>query len=121
MDDNIDSSSSGSGGKNGSSDSGGVSDMSASRRRARNALAWVDASIEQLVEVIQRHGVVNLDSGEVEIQFGQLFRIYEDVSSSLMGILMRAKKRSIVKYRGHMLYQNSHDEVVVSLVPAADR
>lgn len=49
------------------------------------------------------------------ITFGELFRLYEDISDTLVGIMMRAKKRKKITYEGDMLFQGCHDNVLVSV------
>ena len=56
----------------------------------------------------------------VGITFGVLFDTYADISDTLVGILMRARKRKKVSYDGDgMLFQGVHDHVVIRLCPAA--
>ena len=40
---------------------------------------------------------------------------YADISDSLVGVLMRAKKRKRLYYAGDMLFQGSSDRVVISV------
>ena len=45
------------------------------------------------------------EGGVVTVEFGPLFYKYQDISDTLVGILMRAKKRKLIKYPGDMLFQ----------------
>ena len=58
---------------------------------------WVDNEIDKLIKVITDNGKSGTD-GKVSITFGQLFILYQDISYSLVGIMMRAKKRSRLRY-----------------------
>jgi hypothetical protein len=90
---------------------------SLSSKRAEVAHDWVDKQIHQLAEVIIKHGTTNLTGdGEVSINFGHLFHLYQDISSSLVGILRRAKQRKLITYKGEMLYQSTHSGVEITLV-----
>jgi hypothetical protein len=51
--------------------------------------------------------------------FGPLFYSYQDISDSLIGIMMRAKKRKFISYPGDMLFQGYHDEVEITLETTA--
>lgn len=93
---------------------------SLSLRRGQDAHAWVEREVAQLKNVIEAHGFLCSESGEIKIEFGELFRLYQDISGSLMGILMRAKKRNVVRYSGHMLYQCTHGGVVITLISTGE-
>lgn len=41
-----------------------------------------------------------------------------DISDSLVGILMRAKKRKLLYYDGDMLFQGKDDKVIITVAPA---
>jgi hypothetical protein len=45
-----------------------------------------------------------------------LFILYQDISDSLVGIMMRAKKRSRLRYEGDMLWQGVHDAVCITIL-----
>ena len=45
------------------------------------------------------------EGGLKTISFGELFKRYEKINDMLVGILLKGKKRSIIKYRGDMLVE----------------
>ena len=61
--------------------------------RANKAQEWIEHEIGKLVEVLKEFGQENGATGEVHMTFGELFERYADISDTLVGILMRAKKR----------------------------
>lgn len=69
----------------------------------------------KLVSVIQEHGEPG-ENGLKCIKFGPLFILYQDISDTLVGILMRAKKYKKLTYKGQMLFQGMHNEVVIQLL-----
>ena len=90
--------------------------LNKSEHRAAAAVQWVEKEIDKLIVEIQ--GIGRKNGNQVEITFGELFTHYQDVSDTLVGILQRAKKRSIVKYEGtggDLLLQRKHDNVVITL------
>lgn len=89
---------------------------SETEKRAKAAKAWVDKEIDKLLEVIQEHGKVDAEDGKVVICFGPLFYIYQDISDTLVGILMRSKKRKKVFYKGDMLWQGKDDLVAIKIL-----
>jgi hypothetical protein len=88
---------------------------SLSEARAAKASDWVDNEIEKLLQVIVENGKVG-SNGKTCITFGQLFVLYQDISDSLVGIMMRAKKRSRLHYEGDMLWQGQHDDVCITIL-----
>ncbi|KAH9253940.1 hypothetical protein BASA81_008064 [Batrachochytrium salamandrivorans] len=84
--------------------------------RAKEASAWVDKEIAKLVEVIKQIGTVDAQEGGITVEFGLLFDTYVDISDTLVGILMRAKKRQVLKYPGQMLYQGASGKVKITLL-----
>jgi hypothetical protein len=89
---------------------------SQTEKRAKAAKAWVDKEIDKLIEVIMEHGKADPDDGKVTICFGPLFYIYQDISDTLVGILMRSKKRKKVFYKGDMLWQGKDNAVVIKVL-----
>ena len=83
--------------------------------RAIAAQQWVDAEIDKLVEAIRRLGEVD-SAGSASITFGVLFEHYAEISDTLVGILKRARKRKRLRFKGDMLYQGMHDDVIITLV-----
>jgi len=88
---------------------------SATAERAQKAQAWVDTEIDKLLDVIRQHGH-NGPTGATAIEFGQLFNLYADISDTLVGILMRARKRGRLSFESAMLFQGVHDHVLISIV-----
>lgn len=70
----------------------------------------------KLVEVIEENGIVGEHNCK-SITFGELFVLYQDISDTLVGILMRAKKYKKLFYKGQMLFQGMHNAVVIQLLP----
>jgi|TARA_B110000208_G_C11437530_1_gene309561 hypothetical protein len=70
----------------------------------------------KLVEVINENGETG-ENGCKCITFGVLFVLYQDISDTLVGILMRAKKYKKLTYSGQMLFQGMHNDVVIQLLP----
>lgn len=86
---------------------------SLSAARAAKGKQWVNGQILLLLQVIKR-----MDGGGAatpSVRFIDLFTEYTKISDTLVGMLMRAKKRGLVKYKGEMLLQRYHDDVVISL------
>ena len=54
--------------------------------------------------------------GVIGVTFGVIFDIYADISDSLVGILMRAKKRKRLAFEADMLFQGVHDSVVIRII-----
>ena len=84
--------------------------------RAKKAQDWIESEISKLVEAIEEFGARQSDSGEVHISFGELFDRYADISDTLVGILMRGKRRKRILFDSDMLFQGVHDEVLISLL-----
>lgn len=81
--------------------------------RAKAAKKWVDEQVELLVSTIYTAG-----GGDGSVTFGVLFEKYQSISDSVVGILMRARKRGRVTYVGDMLFQGQDDGTVIRVVPA---
>ena len=95
-------------------DYGKPKEGSATAARAAKAKEWVKKEIKKLLEVIVKIGGKNGD-GMPCIEFGPLFIAYQDISDTLVGILMRAKKYKYLEYKGDMLFQGCHDKVMITL------
>lgn len=91
--------------RKGSKSYGVAAKGSASANRAEQASAWVEKEIDKLVQTIKKIGEYDESKGGYTVDFGKLFVTYENISDSLVGILMRAKKRNRIYYAGTMLYQ----------------
>jgi len=85
-------------------------------KRAEKAKEWVQVEIAKLLMVIVDIGG-KTDDGLPCICFGPLFIAYQDISDTLVGILMRAKKYKYLEYQGDMLFQGCHDKVQITLTP----
>jgi len=104
--------------KKGDAGYGHAAEGSATAARAAKAQQWVDMEIDKMIVVIEKHAEPD-GSGRPTITFGKLFDIYADISDTLVGILMRARKRKKLEFQGDMLFQGAHDAVVITvLVPS---
>ncbi len=89
-----------------------------SDQRAVKAQEWVEKEVDKLMTNIVALAKRNQSSGKCEVTFGELFYTYQDISDTLVGIMVRAKKRGLIEYEGqggHMLFQGRHDNVVVTV------
>ena len=86
--------------------------------RANKAQAWIEEEISKLIEVLKEFGVEDAPTKEVRMSFGELFMRYADISDTLVGILMRAKRRKRILFDSDMLFQGVHDHIVIRLMPA---
>lgn len=89
---------------------------SRTEERAKEASLWVDNEISKLTAVIKQIGKMDKAEGGITVDFGTLFDTYVDISDTLVGILMRAKKRNVLKYEGQMLYQGASKNVKITLL-----
>ena len=71
--------------------------------------------MNKLVEVVNTNGIIG-DNNLKCITFGELFILYQDISDTLVGILMRAKKYKKLFYDGQMLFQGMHNHVIIQLL-----
>ena len=83
--------------------------------RAIKAQAWVETEIDKLLDVIRQHGEAQPD-GCTATTFGVLFDVYANISDSLVGILMRARKRKVLAFEADMLFQGVHDDVLIRIL-----
>jgi len=83
--------------------------------RAQQAATWVEKEVEKLIGEIKKIGYVDEDGNQC-VKFGPLFVHYQDISDTLVGILMRAKKRKLLQYKGDMLFQGMNDDTVITLL-----
>uniref|UniRef100_A0A6S8A372 PH domain-containing protein n=1 Tax=Aplanochytrium stocchinoi TaxID=215587 RepID=A0A6S8A372_9STRA len=88
---------------------------SKTEERAAKAAEWVNKEVAKLLSVIQDLGAHDEEAGGITISFGALFIAYQDISDTLVGMLMRAKKRKQLHYPGQMLFQGMHDHVKITL------
>ena len=45
-----------------------------------------------------------------------MFEVYANISDTLVGILMRARKRKKLHFESDMLFQGVHDSVVIRIL-----
>merc|ERR1712137_118947 len=82
--------------------------------RAAAGEAKMRADICDVCEVIFKSGQRSED-GCAAIQFGELFEIYNRINDKVVGLLIRAKKKSLLDFEGEMLYQGRDDNAWVIL------
>ncbi|KAK4879517.1 hypothetical protein RN001_007663 [Aquatica leii] len=76
----------------------------------------------QLCEILDKHSEPLFTPKEKKndprkvISFGELFSIYTTISSKLVGILLRARKQSLVDFEGEVLFQRRDDDVPIILL-----
>uniref|UniRef100_A0A7S3PJM1 PH domain-containing protein n=1 Tax=Aplanochytrium stocchinoi TaxID=215587 RepID=A0A7S3PJM1_9STRA len=86
-----------------------------SHKRAMRLQDKVEKDLDELINVIKTHGVFDVAEGGVKtITFGELFTRYEKISDILVGLLFKAKKKGLIKYRGDMLFQGIHDGIKIT-------
>jgi hypothetical protein len=88
---------------------------SKSEARAAAASDWVEKEVAKLVVEIRKIGFKDA-KGRAAVKFITLFHHYENVSDTLVGIMLRAKKRGLIQYDGEMLLQGMHDNVVITVL-----
>ncbi|CAF4177147.1 unnamed protein product [Adineta steineri] len=72
--------------------------------------------VKYLCNVIRQCGKKNPIDGTMEITFGQLFNIYVDISSKLVGTLLRARKYHYLTFKGELLLQHRDENVIIKLL-----
>jgi len=87
---------------------------SLSAARAEEGAKWVDEAVAKLVNEIKKIGYD--EQGRMAVKFITLFKHYENISDSLVGIMIRAKKRGLIEYVGEMLLQGKDDDVVITVI-----
>ena len=92
-----------------------VGGSSLSEARAAAGAEWVDEAVNNLVNEIEKIGYKDKE-GRKAVKFIDLFNHYVDVSDSLVGIMIRAKKRGRIEYVGEMLLQGQNDNVVITVI-----
>lgn len=104
-------------GKLGKDQYGKAPEGSKTEERAKAAQDWVEKEIDKLVSIIKEMGSHDPSQGGTHtVEFGPLFYKYADISDTLVGILLRAKKRKRIHYQGDMLFQNMHDHVKITVL-----
>ncbi|CAF1340564.1 unnamed protein product [Adineta steineri] len=72
--------------------------------------------VKYLCNVIRQCGKKNPIDGTMEITFGQLFNIYVDISSKLVGTLLRARKYHYLTFKEELLLQHRDENVIIKLL-----
>ncbi len=90
---------------------------SKTEERAIAAQKWVEVEVDKICAEIRKIGRPDA-SGRVLVEFKKLFLHYENISDTLVGILLRARKRGRIEYVGDMLFQGKDDAVIITLLPA---
>lgn len=106
--------------KRGDRDYGTAKRGSLTEARAVQAQQWVEAEVAKLLVVIEQHGTRDAASGHTTISFGELFDVYASISDTLVGILMRGRKRGVLTFEADMLFQGVHDSVPITSVRARE-
>jgi len=83
--------------------------------RAMAAARWVDKEIRKLIDAIVEHGD-KVGKSKVSIKYKTLFDNTDQIFEALSGTLKTAKKRKVVKFKGEVLFQGVHDDVVITLL-----
>ena len=122
--------------KRGDKGYGTAKEGSKSAARAKKAKLWVKEQIGILLHTIRRVGSEKklaksqeneiskkqgLETGAqcMQVSFGVLFKTYQDISDTLVGMLRRAKKYKLLGFKGDMLFQGQSDGVMIFLMPKA--
>lgn len=88
-----------------------------SRQRGAKMQKKIEANLDQLLDEIREHGAYDKAEGGVKtITFGELSLRYEKISNILVGLLFKAKKKGLLKYRGDMLFQGIHDDIKITVL-----
>lgn len=75
-----------------------------------------------MCNVIEEHGKPPASGDALaEIKFGELFSMYQNISSKVVGILIRARKHGYVEFEGEMLYQRRDDNKIIRLIKEPPR
>jgi hypothetical protein len=104
-------------GEIGGYDHASISKWSKSYERVVAANAWVAFEVSRLVDTIGRNyeGVDEV-TGAKRITFGSLFRIYENLTDSVMGIAQRARKANMITFEGETLFQGRNERTWITLI-----
>ncbi|GBG34919.1 Actin-binding Rho-activating protein [Hondaea fermentalgiana] len=81
--------------------------------RLQAASAWIEFETNRLLEIIKDIGYED-EYGRSVATFKDLLDVYEDISDTLVGILIRAKRAGKVYYEGDMLFEIEHDDVEIT-------
>ncbi|GFS18835.1 actin-binding Rho-activating protein [Elysia marginata] len=83
--------------------------------RGKKAEKHVNNEIRELCHWINHIGTTNED-GTASVTFGKLFDAYTRISDTLVGWLVRARKRGYVTFEGEMLYQGKDNNVIITRI-----
>ena len=83
--------------------------------RGKYAGAHISQEVKVLCNVILQMGDEQPD-GIVAVTFGRLFERYTRISNKVVGMLLRARKQTLVDFEGEMLFQRRDDNVVITLL-----
>lgn len=83
------------------------------QERKKAASAWIDFETNRLLEIIKEIGYED-KYGRPTTTFGELLEVYEDISDTLVGILIRAKRSGKIYYEGNMLFELEHDDTEIT-------
>ena len=72
--------------------------------------------LDILLGVISSLGKPNKKSGgNMFMDFGTLFIVYQDISDTVVGMIQRGRKKKLLNFDGEMLFQGQHDNVKITL------
>ncbi|EGD74580.1 hypothetical protein PTSG_05945 [Salpingoeca rosetta] len=82
-----------------------------------NSIMDIDHEVGLLVKCMKRIGKEG-DDGKIQVTFGEIFRdeVLEQQLESLVGTMKAARKRGLIDFKGQILLQGAHDDVVVTLL-----
>lgn len=76
----------------------------------------MDKEIRKLIGFIQELGTVRAGEALPEVTFGELFTATENAMEAVAGTLKTAKKFKVVSFDSEVLFQGTHDHVVIRLL-----
>ena len=82
--------------------------------RGRAARSLMSHEVDTLVYMIKEHGK-KVGNQSICITFGELFRLYVQISNKLVGALLRARKYGLVDFKGEMLFQRRDEGTLILL------
>ncbi|KAJ8411467.1 hypothetical protein AAFF_G00162750 [Aldrovandia affinis] len=83
--------------------------------RGKEAHSRLGREVEELCQAIRDLGE-GREGGRPAVRFGTLFEHYVDISSKVVGVLLRARKQGLVHFEGEMLWQGRDDHVLITLL-----
>ena len=82
--------------------------------RGRAAGRLMNHEVDILIYTIKEHGK-KTGNQTICITFGELFRLYVQISNKLVGALLRARKYGFLDFQGEMLFQRRDEDTLISL------